>query len=189
MNARPYPMVIAAIAATVLLSACSKSIRNDVDSVVGDNAASATAPLLRPIPEGAASVRSAAHEEAFSEPSQVRAQRVDFRLPCNGKQAGDECVLNFGGRDVRTRCVAEPDETGTMGLSCGSRRPPNAMGNGNGSHTAVDSYSPCNGKKAGDECVLRISGGEARSHCFVAADAGTGERLSCGPRPPPQRGR
>jgi hypothetical protein len=150
--------------AAVLLSACSKDAHNETNT-----AAPATAGF-----------------EPNHEPGtgSVRAVRADFYLPCAGKTAGDECRLTLGGREIATQCVAMLDEHNETRLSCGSQRPPPSRSGGSPRTTQIDSYSPCNGKKRGDDCVLAVGTQQVRSHCHAMPDGASDARVSCGPPPP-----
>jgi len=170
-------------AAAVLLSACSKDAHNETST-----AAPATASLeakQEPAPEATAKSVLGARQLSPGTGS-VQAMRADFFVPCDGKKAGDECMINLGGRDIRTQCVAMLDESNESRLSCGSQRPPASLPAGSPRTRPLDSYSPCDGKKAGDECVLSVGTQTVRSHCYAMPNGGSDARMSCGP-PPPHR--
>jgi hypothetical protein len=167
----------------VLLSACSKDAHNETST-----AAPATAsfePNQGPPPEA---TTNGGLDPRQSSPGTgpVRAMRADFFSQCDGKKAGDECMISLGGREIRTQCVAMLDESNETRLSCGSQRPPASPSDGSPRTTPIDSYSPCEGKKTGDECVLKLGTREVRSHCYAMADGASDARMSCGP-PPPHR--
>jgi len=182
MNKSFHPLGTITTAA-VLLSACSKDAHNDTST-----AAQATAtfePNQGPPPQ--ATTNDGLDARQFSRGTgPVRAMRADFFLPCDGKKAGDECMINLGGREIRTQCAAMLDESNETRLSCGSQRPPASPSGGSPRTTPIDSYSPCEGKKTGDECVLKVGTGEVRSHCYSMPDGAGDARMSCGP-PPPHR--
>ncbi|MGE5784376.1 MAG: hypothetical protein ACM3ZE_07285 [Myxococcales bacterium] len=51
----------------------------------------------------------------------------------------------------------------------------------------LDFYAPCNGKNAGDECSLRLGTHDMQNRCVAELDEAGNQRLSCGPRRPPNR--
>ena len=167
--------------AAVLLAACSKDAHSDTST-----AAPARARFeanQEPPPE--ATTNGGLDVRQFSPGTgPVRAMRTDFFVPCDGKKAGDECMLTLGGREIRTQCVAMLDESNEARLSCGSQRPPASPSDGSPRTTPIDSYSPCVGKKTGDECVLKVGTQEVRSHCYAMPDGASDAGMSCGPRPP-----
>jgi hypothetical protein len=168
--------------AAVLLSACSKDAHDETTT-----AAPATARFEanQPPPEGTTNGGLAAKAVSPGTGS-VRALRSDFFVACDGKKAGDECTINLGGREIHTQCVAMLDESNETRMSCGSQRPPASPSSGSPRTTPIESYSPCEGKKTGDECVLKVGTQEVRSHCYAMPDGASDARISCGP-PPPHR--
>jgi hypothetical protein len=170
-------------AAAGLLSACSKDVHNETSTAVPATAGFEA--NQKPPPE--ATTNGGLDARPLSTGTgPVRAMRTDFFLPCDSKKAGDECMINLAGREIRTQCVAMLDESNETRLSCGSQRPPASPSPGAPRTTPFDSYSPCEGKKTGDECVLKLGTQEVRSHCYVMPDGASDARMSCGP-PPPHR--
>jgi hypothetical protein len=170
-------------AAAALLSACSKDAHTETST-----AAPATARFeanQEPPPEA---TRNAGLDTRQHSPGSgpVRAMRTDMYLPCEGKKAGDECMINLGGREIRTQCVSMLDESNETRLSCGSQRPPASLSGGPPRTTPIDSYSPCDGKPPGAECVLKVGTQEVKSYCYAMRDGGSDARMSCGP-PAPHR--
>jgi hypothetical protein len=107
--------------AAVLLSACSKDAHDETSTALS---AAANVEVKQATPPES-TTNGGLDARPFSPGTgSVRALRTDFFLPCRGKKAGDECMINLGGREIPTQCVAMLDPSNETRLSCGSQRPP-----------------------------------------------------------------
>lgn len=177
MNIRHY--LEGALVATLLSGACSKK-------PIQDRGASGQPSIeVESSEEPPASSDNMQRDVsgAMTHVGQPAAGRVDFYSPCDGKKAGDDCVLMLGMHEARTKCVTMLDEANQLRLSCGERRPPSSR-RSEPPRIELDFFGPCEGKKIGEPCVLKQRDPEMRSYCRTAPEGSVDQRLSCGILPP-----